>query len=325
MTWKPDLNILKPFFEGIKNLGGVNMVISNWDVDLVKASAFFENLHAKKEIRVVIHHGIFHADDVFSTALVKIYFADTDTIVHVTRGFKVPENFDGIVYDIGGGQYDHHQPDAPVRENGVPYAAFGLIWKELGPEILGEYWEQFDKEFVQPIDSVDNLGPDSPLPSQINHIIHDMNPFWDEKENGDYYFNKAVVFAEKILNRMFRKYFSKKAAAKEIEHFLEKMKFDLENGSQIHKHTLYIDYYVPFDSISENTDIKYVVYPSNRGGYNIQVNGDVKFSEAWRGLRNEELEKMTGVNNVTFCHKAGFLFCANSMEAVKRILDQLDN
>ena len=45
------------------------------------------------------HGGKFHADDVFSTALLQIVRPD----IQVTRGFVVPDDFDGIVYDVGGG------------------------------------------------------------------------------------------------------------------------------------------------------------------------------------------------------------------------------
>ena len=54
--------------------------------------------------RAFTHGGKFHANDVFSTALLKILRPD----IKVTRGFVVPDNFDGIVYDVGGGMFDHH-------------------------------------------------------------------------------------------------------------------------------------------------------------------------------------------------------------------------
>ena len=75
------------------------------------------------------HGGKFHADDVFSTALLQIVRPD----IQVTRGFAVPDRFDGIVYDIGGGMFDHHSEPRETRPNGVPYAAFGLLWRVLGP------------------------------------------------------------------------------------------------------------------------------------------------------------------------------------------------
>ena len=64
------------------------------------------------------HSGKFHADDVFSSALL-LYL---NPEIRLTRGNKVPEDFDGIVFDIGRGRYDHHQKDSRIRENGIPYA-----------------------------------------------------------------------------------------------------------------------------------------------------------------------------------------------------------
>lgn len=88
----------------------------------------------KKDAKAFTHGGKFHADDVFSSAL--LLYINPEIVI--SRGNKVPEDFDGIVFDIGRGRYDHHQKDSRVRENGVPYAAFGLLWEELGKEILGE-------------------------------------------------------------------------------------------------------------------------------------------------------------------------------------------
>ena len=74
------------------------------------------------------HSGKFHADDVFSAALL-LYLNPEITII---RGNRVPEDFDGIVFDIGRGRYDHHQKDSRVRENGIPYAGFGTSMSRLG-------------------------------------------------------------------------------------------------------------------------------------------------------------------------------------------------
>ena len=78
------------------------------------------------------HAGKFHADDVFATALLKIVRPD----IKITRGFVVPDDFDGIVYDIGFGIFDHHQEPRETRPNGVPYAAFGLLWRVLARFLL---------------------------------------------------------------------------------------------------------------------------------------------------------------------------------------------
>ena len=88
----------------------------------------------QKDACAFTHGGKFHADDVFSSALL-LYI---NPEISITRGNSVPDDFTGIVFDIGRGEFDHHQKDSRVRENGIPYAAFGLLWEELGTEILGE-------------------------------------------------------------------------------------------------------------------------------------------------------------------------------------------
>ena len=117
----------------------------------------------QKNASAFTHSGKFHADDVFSAALL-LYLNPEITI---TRGNQVPENYEGLVFDIGRGQYDHHQKDSHIRDNGVPYAAFGLLWEKLGPEILGEELAlKFDESFVQPLDINDNTGEKNELARQ---------------------------------------------------------------------------------------------------------------------------------------------------------------
>ena len=115
------------------------------------------------------HGGVFHADDVFATALLKLLNPEYTW----QRGDVVPPDFDGIIYDIGGGAFDHHQEGARVRENGIPFAAFGLVWEKYGSLFLNsKNAAAFDEEFVQVIDLTDNIGKRNP----VSTVIHDMNP-----------------------------------------------------------------------------------------------------------------------------------------------------
>ena len=124
------------------------------------------------------HAGKFHADDVFATALLQILRPD----IKITRGFTVPDDFDGIVYDIGFGMFDHHQEPREYRANGVPYAAFGLLWRVLGPGLVGERQARLiDENFIQPLDLNDNTGEQNSLCDAIGFF----NPVWDSKEDQD--------------------------------------------------------------------------------------------------------------------------------------------
>ncbi len=90
-----------------------------------------------EQANVVTHGGTFHADEVMATVILSKIFGD----ITVLRTFKVPENLkeNVIVYDIGFGEFDHHQRGGNgTRENGVPYAAVGLIWKRFGRKIVAD-------------------------------------------------------------------------------------------------------------------------------------------------------------------------------------------
>ena len=67
----------------------------------------------------ITHGGIFHADEVFATAILA-----TLGDVTVMRVFTVPADTRAFVYDIGRGKYDHHQKGGNgARENGIPSAS----------------------------------------------------------------------------------------------------------------------------------------------------------------------------------------------------------
>ena len=273
----------------------------------------------QKDASAFTHSGKFHADDVFSSALL-LYLNPEITI---TRGNKVPEDFDGIVFDIGRGRYDHHQKDSRIRENGIPYAAFGLLWEDLGCEILGdELAEKFDEAFVQPLDNNDNTGEKNELAS----LIGSFNPSWDENGGTDEAFFRAVSVAGMILENKFARYLGNERADKRIEEVLETR--DQTGDSRI----LVLPEFIPCQKRLSETEVAFVIFPSNRGGYCIQpqkkeysLNYKCSFPSEWLGLENEELQKETGLSSATFCHKGGFLMSVGDLsDAIRACQISLD-
>lgn len=266
------------------------------------------------------HSGKFHADDVFSSALL-LYL---NPEIRIIRGNKVPEDFDGIVFDIGRGRYDHHQKDSRIRENGIPYAAFGLLWEELGTEILGEELAQkFDESFVQPLDNNDNTGEKNELAT----LIGNFNPTWDAQGGNDEAFFQAVSVAGMILENKFERYLGNERADKRVEEILEEHQKAILSGekSKEEARILILPEFVPCQKRLSETDIAFVIFPSNRGGYCIQpqkkeysLNYKCSFPVEWLGLENEELAAATGLPSAGFCHKGGFLMTTETLEdAVK--------
>ena len=274
----------------------------------------------QKNASAFTHSGKFHADDVFSAALL-LYLNPEITI---TRGNQVPENYEGLVFDIGRGQYDHHQKDSRIRDNGVPYAAFGLLWEKLGPEILGEELAlKFDESFVQPLDINDNTGEKNELAT----LIGNFNPGWDSKSSNDEAFFQAVSVAGMILENKFDRYRGNERADKRVEEIYERHMqafHDREKHCEDAK-ILILPEFVPCQKFLSETPVAFVIFPSNRGGYCIQpqkkeysMNYKCSFPSEWLGLENEELQKETGLVSAGFCHKGGFLLTTGTLEdAVK--------
>lgn len=252
------------------------------------------------------HGGKFHADDVFSTALLKILFPN----INVERGFVVPENFDGIIYDIGFGEFDHHQENSPVRESGTPYASFGLLWRKFGCDILGDEAGFFDEKFIEPIDLDDNTG----CGNDISDIITSFNPPWDSEKTSDECFFEAVQFAKTILEKKFE-YTKSLMRGKSIVVDCYKNSSDK---------IAILPRYIPWKQALVDTDAEFVVFPSDRGGFNAQVipkskkdkEPRINFPKEWAGKTKDVLFDITSIETLKFCHNSRFMISADTMEDI---------
>ncbi len=265
--------------------------------------SFFE--YIKSIDHAITHAGKFHADDVFSVAL--LHYINPE--ITIERVYKVPEGFDGLAFDIGFGAYDHHQQDKKLRENGVPYAAFGLLWESLGADILGEEEAlKFDKRFIEPLDVNDNFGEEH----IIARAISNFNPTWDSEEDSYEAFIKAGEWALSILKGEFAQIEGRMRAKDLVEEAMKESK----DGILILKRSM------PWKKYVKETDITFAIYPSNRGGYCAQAvpsDTDYKvlkcpFDADWCGKTEEEIKEISGIETATFCHNSGFLFSALTLE-----------
>ena len=282
----------------------------------------------RKDAAAFTHGGKFHADDVFSAAL--LLYLNPEIVI--ARGNRVPEDFDGIVFDIGRGRYDHHQKDSRVRENGVPYAAFGLLWEELGEAILGEELAaEFDEAFVQPLDNNDNTGEKNELAT----LIGNFNPAWDAQGGSDAAFFQAVSVAGMILENKFERYRGNERADRQIEEVLAAHERAVTPGETAERDAaiLILPYFIPCQKRLSETGIAFVIFPSNRGGYCIQpqkreysLHYKCSFPERWLGLEKEELAEASGLKSAVFCHKGGFLMTVGELsDAVEACRISLDS
>lgn len=171
-----------------------------------------EELRELAKNGVLTHSGTFHADDVlFAALLIAADIISGKTIIR--REHSVPKDFKGLVFDVGLGEYDHHQHAGfKVRTTGkkIKYAAFGLLWEDIGAEVLMNYGcnaqaaelgkEYFERKFVELMDATDNFGPNE-YPNTMSFFISLMNAPSGQtaKESND-----AFRFASIMISKMMR-------------------------------------------------------------------------------------------------------------------------
>ena len=181
-----------------------------------------------------------------------------------------------------------------------------------------EVAEKVDTILIQQIDAQDN-GVDV-MTSQVPimtlcDIIYTFIPTGageDEIEKG---FFEAVEFAKKILYKTTKKFVDSYENYRMIKNELKK-----QNVKQ--SHILVLEKSVPWkDTVLEldrNENVLYVVYQDVTGSWCTQTVPKEANSFAarkdlpktWGGLNNDDLSKLTGIENCTFCHPALFI-CGN--------------
>ena len=119
------------------------------------------------------------------------------------------------------------------------------------------------------------------------------------------------------------RYRGNERADKRVEEILKQHQKEIASGKKPadEKQILVLSDYVPCQKYLSETDIAFVIFPSNRGGYCIQpqkreysLNYKCSFPESWLGLEKEELKEESGLSGAEFCHKGGFLMTTSTLE-----------
>lgn len=294
-------------------------------------------------MRIITHDGGFHADDAFAVAALLLHLKGDAEVVRV-RDPKIIASGDFIVdvggeYDEGRNRFDHHQPGgAGERENKIPYAAFGLVWKKFGTAISGspEIADRVDVKLVQPIDAADNgitLGNHECAPASpyvIQNIIFAFEPTWNEKDVSlDTQFEKAREFATVILER-------------EIIHAHdallgeERVRAAYETAED--KRIIVLNKkYEWKEVLTGKPEPLFVIMPDRSGrkekwrAYGIPTlphsfTTRLSFPNMWAGRRDQELAKISGVADAVFCHNKLFTVAARTKDGAialaKRALEE---
>lgn len=278
---------------------------------------------------IAVHEGKFHADDVFACAALMLVLGgrakivrtrDPNCIAAATYAIDV-----GGVYDPAQNRFDHHMPEgAGVRDNGIPYAAFGLVWKEFGAAISGspEIAARVEQKLVAPIDADDNgvslVQSTNPIaPYGLHNFLYTYRPTWKEDpETYDRSFGEVVAIAKRIIEREVTIARDSLLAVTLVESAYQKAPdkrvieldgaYPYQETLQAHSEPLYV-----VSPRSADTKWKVEAVRVNPNGFESRK----PLPESWAGLRDGELAKVSGVPGAVFCHRNLFLAVAETREA----------
>lgn len=280
--------------------------------------------------RIGTHDGRFHADEVMATAVIREIF---EVELVRTRDEKILNKLD-IVYDVGGGEFDHHGVDKIYRDDGIPFAACGLIWNKFGRDLfqtkypsldedeVESVFKYMDRNLMEGIDAMDNgiRIADGEIPiMNISSIVSGYNPAWNSDKDEDEAFNEALDVVSVILRNTINKRISVVKSKNIVVEAYRKRAIP-----QI----LVLDSYCPYGEalkdIDENGEVLFVVYP-RKDDYTIQtvrgIRGEdkKKLPRSWAGKRDEELSNVTGVPDAVFCHTGRFIAVAGSFDGIMKM------
>lgn len=283
---------------------------------------------------VVTHNGSFHADDVFGVATLKMHVGEPLKIVR-SREREDIGKADFVVdvgeqYDPNRDRFDHHQQGgAGARENGIPYAAFGLVWKKYGPAVCGskEIAKIVDSKLAQPIDAIDNgvslnegeSRVDGVYPYTIASMVAAFRPTWQERESdSDMLFDSLVKLATGVIDRERAHGQAAIAATDEVEQAYH----NADN-----KQLIVLEKDLPWRNVlCSKPEPLVAVYPKpERGEWCVKAVPDEGFKnridlpESWAGKSGRELAEITGVDGAVFAHRARFMAVAKTKQQAKEL------
>jgi uncharacterized UPF0160 family protein len=291
---------------------------------------------------LVTHGGTFHLDDAFAYAVLRLALGlgepGADHALLRTRDPAVIAGADlawdvGAVHDAAAGRFDHHQRGAPLREDGMPFSAAGLVWRHHGEAAVAAMLErpeaaplvpaiaaEIDRTVVRRIDEMDNgVGPPGDALG-LASLVEDCNPAWDSPAIGDQAaedaaFLRAAGLAEGFLRRRVQAVRAHLAAEAVVL---------AAHARSADPRVLELDRKLPWEGpvFGHGLPVLYAVYPVPNGNWMVDAMPPepgsfaqrLPLPEGWAGLRDAELAAACGVADAVFVHLRRFVGAARSRE-----------
>lgn len=277
------------------------------------------------------HDGTFHADEVSACALLLVFgLIDRDKIQR-TRDPEILASCEyvcdvGGVYDPKKKRFDHHQ-----LEYAGDLSSAGMIWLYLLDQGL------IDRPFYDYVNNSIILGIDAHDIGKVmqkegvctfSHVIANYVPiaYGSDERQQNLAFFEALDFVSSHFERLFKRYRYILACRDKVAAAMAP-----KNGALI------FDEAMPwqesfFELGGETHPALFVLMPSQehwklRGippSPREKMDVRMPLPEEWAGLRDEALQKASGIDGAIFCHKGRFISVwktkEDALKALKAVL-----
>lgn len=295
----------------------------------------------KNSVVAAVHAGEFHADDAACVALLQLAYGIEN--VSVSREFKIEstEGFD-FVLDVGQidevsdnlVRLDHHPVSGRQEDKGVlttvksgageevpvPHCAFTKLAKLVFADESAEVQEELMQTVLIPLAMQDNgIEVDGYTPRSFPFgFVHAFNGAWDEEGSPAAQYDRfmqAVDVVRQVLDRIIVRTRSKFAASAIVN---EAIANSTDGVVVLPRFAPWQDYVLAANNGQPTW--KLVVFPSNRGGFMLQVVPKEAGSFAsWVSIP-ESVKSCEGFVFTAHGAFAGFNTCEQALVAAKMIL-----
>jgi uncharacterized UPF0160 family protein len=278
--------------------------------------------------RVATHSGQFHADDVTAWAMIRVFHDGEATLVR-TRDPAILDASD-LVIDVGGrfdpaaGRFDHHQAS---YTGALSSAGMILAWLEETGQIAADLAATLRVEGVDYVDDVDN-GRRAPDPS-VPCIASMVDAFNQPHETPDAQLT-AFLAAGEVVVAWIR---GVQARMRKVAEATATVCAEMDRAAAEGRNTLIFEQYVSwkepyFKAGGAGHPTEYVLFPGPDDTWRILAIppklGDFgqkrSLPEAWAGLTDDELSRVSGIPGAKFCHKNLFIAVFDSRAGAEAAL-----
>lgn len=261
----------------------------------------------------------------------------------------------GGKYEPASHRYDHHQRSFSGTMNSlagtkweIKLSSAGLIYLHFGKDILSQLmkvnkddstvdliYAKVYENLVQEIDAIDNGvdqfegEPRYSISTNISSRVGALNPKWNAKNpDPEAGFAKAMKMVEEEFLETVS-YFKdvwlpartivQTAIEKRLEVDSSGEIISIEGGCPWKDHLFTLE-----EKLSIDVPIKYVLFSDQNGKWRVQCvpvslksfENRLSLLEEWRGVRDEELTKLSGIPGCVFVHATGFIGGNETKEGV---------